>query len=73
LGLQVAALILGAVIVEQVFNLSGVGQMLLNDVNNRDLTSVQGEVLIITAAVLVVMFVGDIVNRFLDPRLRTVQ
>jgi peptide/nickel transport system permease protein len=73
LGLQVAALILGAVIVEQVFNLSGVGQMLLNDVNNRDLTSVQGEVLILTAAVLVVMFLADIVNRLVDPRLRTVQ
>jgi peptide/nickel transport system permease protein len=73
MGLQVAALILGAVIVEQVFDLSGVGQMLLNDVNNRDLTSVQGEVLLLTAAVLVVMFLADIVNRVLDPRLRTVQ
>lgn len=70
LGLQIAGLIVGAVVVEQVFALPGVGTMLLADVGNRDLVKVQGEVLVISAAVLVISFAIDIVHRAIDPRLR---
>jgi peptide/nickel transport system permease protein len=70
LGLQVAALIVGAVVVEQVFVLPGVGQMLITDVGNRDLVKVQGEVLLLTGAVLVIGFAIDLVHRVVDPRLR---
>jgi len=72
LGLQIAALIVGAVVVEQVFTLPGVGRMLIADVGNRDLVKVQGEVLLIASAVLVIGFLIDLVHRLIDPRLRVV-
>ncbi|MGW1035480.1 ABC transporter permease [Streptomyces antibioticus] len=71
LGLQIAALVAGAVVVEQVFVLPGVGQMLITDVGNRDLDKVQGEILLLTAAVLVVGFLVDLAHRLIDPRLRS--
>ncbi|MFI9504536.1 ABC transporter permease [Nocardia sp. NPDC052566] len=69
LGLQVATSIVGAVVIERVFTMPGVGSMLLADVGNRDLVKVQGEVLLIVAAVLVIGFAVDIVHRLIDPRL----
>lgn len=71
LGLQIAALIAGAVVVEQVFVLPGVGQMLITDVGNRDLDKVQSEILLLTGAVLVIGFLVDLVHRLIDPRLRS--
>jgi peptide/nickel transport system permease protein len=70
LGLQIAALIVGTVVVEAVFNLPGVGRMLLDDVGRRDLVKVQGEVLLITGAVLTIGFLIDLAHRLIDPRLR---
>jgi peptide/nickel transport system permease protein len=69
LGLELATLIVGAVIVEQVFNLPGVGAMLITDVGDRDLAMVPGEVLVITAAILVIGFAVDVAHRLIDPRL----
>ncbi|WP_433654445.1 ABC transporter permease [Nocardia sp. CA-128927] len=69
LGLQFAVLIVGAVVIERVFTLPGVGSMLLSDVANRDLVKVQGEVLLIVSAVLAIGFAVDIVHRLIDPRL----
>ncbi|MEU6377139.1 ABC transporter permease [Streptomyces sp. NPDC046909] len=71
LGLQIAALVAGAVVVEQVFVLPGVGQMLIADVGNRDLDKVQGEILLLTGAVLVIGFLVDLAHRLIDPRLRS--
>jgi peptide/nickel transport system permease protein len=71
LGVQVASLIAGVVVIERVFALPGVGQMLLKDVNSRDLVKVQGTVLLIAGIVLVIGFVVDVLHRLADPRLRT--
>lgn len=71
LGLQLAALLVGAVVVEQVFTLPGVGSMLITDIGNRDLIKVQGELLILVATVLVIGLVVDIAHRLIDPRLRS--
>lgn len=70
LGLQVAGIIVGAVIIEQLFSLPGIGRMLVEDVGNRDLPKVQSELLVLTGFVLVVGFLVDLVHRVLDPRLR---
>ncbi|QNE44994.1 ABC transporter permease [Frigoribacterium sp. NBH87] len=70
LGLQVAGLVVGAVVVEQLFSLPGLGRMLVSDVGRRDLTKVQGELMTLTALVLLVGLVVDVVHRRLDPRLR---
>lgn len=70
LGLQVAGIIVGAVVIEQLFALPGIGRMLVSDVAARDLPKVQGELLALTAFVLVVGFVVDLVHRLVDPRQR---
>jgi peptide/nickel transport system permease protein len=70
LGVQIAGLLVGAVLVEQLFALPGVGRMLVADVGVRDLTKVQGELLALTGLVLIVGFAVDLVHRLVDPRLR---
>ncbi|WP_066519533.1 ABC transporter permease [Curtobacterium ammoniigenes] len=70
LGVQIAGLLVGAVIVEQVFSLPGIGRMLVTDVGRRDLTKVQSELLVLTGLVIVVGFAVDVAHRLLDPRLR---
>jgi peptide/nickel transport system permease protein len=70
LGLQVAGIIVGAVVIEQLYGLPGIGRMLVADVGNRDLPKVQGELLVLTGFVLVVGFVVDLVHRTIDPRQR---
>ncbi|MET0297349.1 MAG: ABC transporter permease, partial [Microbacterium sp.] len=70
LGLQVAGIIVGAVVIEQLFTLPGIGRMLVDDVSRRDLPKVQGELLALTGFVLVVGFVVDLVHRMIDPRQR---
>ena len=70
LGLQVAGIIVGAVVIEQLFSLPGIGRMLVADVAARDLPKVQGELLALTGFVLIVGFVVDLVHRAIDPRQR---
>jgi len=73
LGLQVVGLVVGAVVVEQLFTLPGLGRMLVTDVGRRDLTKVQGELMTLTAIVLFVGLLVDVAHRRLDPRLREVE
>ncbi|MFF0911305.1 ABC transporter permease [Microbacterium enclense] len=70
LGLQIAGIVVGAVVIEQLFTLPGVGRMLVTDVATRDLPKVQGELLALTGFVLVVGFLVDLVHRLIDPRQR---
>ncbi|MDQ1083347.1 MULTISPECIES: ABC transporter permease [Microbacterium] len=72
LGLQIAGIIVGAVVIEQLFTLPGIGRMLVGDVASRDLPKVQGELLALTGIVLIVGFLVDLVHRLLDPRQREV-
>lgn len=70
LGLQVAGIIVGAVVIEQLFSLPGIGRMLVTDVGDRDLPMVQGELLVLTGFVLIIGFLVDLVHRVIDPRQR---
>jgi peptide/nickel transport system permease protein len=70
LGLQLATLLVGAVVVERVFVIPGLGDLLLNGVAGRDLLLVQGVVMVLVAAVLLINFVVDVTYHLLDPRLR---
>ncbi len=70
LGIELASTLLGAVVVERVFTLPGLGSMLLAGIQNRDYPSVQGVLLISTLLVLLIGFAADIVQRLIDPRLR---
>ncbi|MET9020195.1 ABC transporter permease [Actinopolymorpha sp. NPDC004070] len=70
LGLQLATLLVGAIVVERVFVIPGLGSLLLDGVANRDLLLVQGVVMVLVVAVLVVNYVVDVLYAVLDPRLR---
>lgn len=70
LGLQLATLLIGAVVVERVFVIPGLGDLLLNGVATRDLLLVQGVVMVLVVAVLLINFLVDVAYAVLDPRLR---
>jgi peptide/nickel transport system permease protein len=70
LGIQLTGLLVGAIVIENVFVLPGLGRLLFQSVGNRDLLVVQDLVLLLTAVVLVVNFLVDLTYRFLDPRIR---
>ncbi len=70
LGLQLAALLAGTVVIENVFVLPGLGRMLVQAIERRDLLLVQSTTLVITAAILTVNLLVDLVYNIIDPRLR---
>ena len=70
LGLNIGGLIGGAVIVEQIFALPGVGRLLLGGIFNRDLILVQGTVSFIAAGFVLINFLVDMLYAVLDPRVR---
>jgi peptide/nickel transport system permease protein len=70
LALQLATLLIGAVVVERVFVIPGLGSLLLDAVSNRDLIMVQDVVMILVIAVLLVNFLVDLLYVAIDPRLR---
>jgi peptide/nickel transport system permease protein len=70
LGIQVTSLLVGAIVIENVFVLPGLGRLLFQSVGNRDLVVVQDLVVMLTSVVLVVNFLVDLSYRLLDPRIR---
>jgi len=70
LGLQLTSLLVGAIVIENVFFLPGLGRMLFQAIGNRDLIVIQATVMLLTAVVLVVNFLVDVSYRLLDPRIR---
>lgn len=70
LGIELATSLLGAVVIENVFALPGLGTLLLDSVKSRDLPVVQALVLLLTAVVLVTNTLVDLGQRAIDPRLR---
>ncbi|KKO12791.1 ABC transporter permease [Pseudohongiella sp.] len=69
-GLQLGGVISGAIIVEEIFALPGVGRLLYQSILQRDLLMVQGIVLFIATAYVVVNFLVDLCYSLLDPRVR---
>jgi len=69
-GIQVGHLIGGAVIVENIFALPGIGSLLIAAIYGCDYKVVQGCILFITIAYVMVNFLVDILYSFLDPRIR---
>ncbi len=68
IGLIVAEVLAGSIMIEQVFNLPGMGRLLVNSIANRDFNVVQAIVVYIAATVLLVNLIVDLVYRVLDPR-----
>lgn len=70
IGLRLGLLVGGAVITETVFAVPGLGRMIVQAVNQRDFPIVQGGVLLIAVAVIVINFGVDLLYLILDPRVR---
>jgi peptide/nickel transport system permease protein len=70
IGQTFGTLIAGAAVVETVFNIPGVGQLVVNSVERRDFVVIQGVVLLIAVSYVLINLVVDVLYSALDPRLR---
>lgn len=69
LGMIIAEIVAGSIVVEQVFGLPGIGRLLISSINTRDFPVVQILILYITFVVIFVYFLVDILYRIIDPRI----
>ena len=69
-GLQFAILLGGAILTEETFNWPGIGSELVRYLDNRDYIAVQGIITVFALAVVLVSVLIDVVNAFIDPRVR---
>jgi peptide/nickel transport system permease protein len=69
-GLQLGALISGAVVTEQIFALPGFGKLTIDSVFQRDYPVIQGVVLITASAYIVINLLVDLLYSLIDPRIR---
>jgi peptide/nickel transport system permease protein len=72
LGLRIGYLLGGAVVIETIFGLPGMGTLMLEGVTGGDVALVQGTVLVIAVAFLVVNLLVDLLYLLVNPRIRTV-
>ena len=70
LGIQFGRLLGGAIVVESVFAWPGVGRLVLQSIGSRDYTTVQGVLLLLVLAFIVVNLLTDVAYGLLDPRIR---
>ena len=68
--MQLRNLVGGAVLVEQVFNIPGMGRLMVTGIFNQDFVTVQGVVMIIATVVALSNLVVDISYGYIDPRIR---
>jgi peptide/nickel transport system permease protein len=70
LGVNIGYLVGGTLVIEQVFALPGVGQLMINSIFQRDFPVVQGVTLVFAILVVLVYLITDVVHSLLDPRVR---
>jgi peptide/nickel transport system permease protein len=69
IGLQVPVLIGGSVIMERIFNLPGIGRLMIDALGQRDYPVISGVNIVMATAVLVINLVVDVIYAYLDPRI----
>lgn len=70
IGLQIGALLAGAVVIETVFSRQGVGRLLVDGILSKDFPVVQGTVLVIATSYVLINLVVDVLYAAIDPRIR---
>ncbi len=70
-GITIGSLISGAVLIESIFGLPGIGTLLVNAIYSRDYVLIQGVVLVVTVAFVLINTIVDLLYVVLDPRLRS--
>ena len=71
LAVSAAEIMTGTIIIEQVFTIPGIGRLLVSSIGNRDFPVVQAIVVLLAAWIMIVNFLADLVNHWMDPRLRS--
>lgn len=69
-ALIIAEILAGSIIVEQVFSVPGMGRLLITSISNRDYPVVQAIVTYITAVVVIINFIVDVLYQLVDPRVK---
>lgn len=69
IGMQMGYLLGGAVIIEKIFSLPGLGQLVLTAINQRDFPVVQGAILFIAIIFVTINLIVDLLYTYLDPRI----
>ena len=69
LGMTLADMVAGSIIIEQVFNIPGLGRILLTSISNRDYPVVQAIIVCIAFLVIFVNFAVDLIYKLVDPRI----
>lgn len=69
-GQTFGSLVTGAVVVESIFNIPGLGQLILNSIVRRDFAVIQGVVLVVTLIVIGINLIVDLLYGAVDPRIR---
>lgn len=72
LGMIIAEIVAGSIVIEQVFGLPGIGRLLISSISTRDFPVVEILILYITFVVIFVYFLVDILYRVIDPRISEV-
>ena len=72
LAMVISDILAGSIVVEQVFSVPGIGRLLITSISTRDYPVVQAIVLYVTAVVVIINFVVDVLYQLLDPRVKTV-
>ena len=70
MGIMIGGLLGGAVVIEQVFSIPGMGRLIIGAVLSRDFPVIQGGLLLIASIFVAVNIVVDILYAYLDPRIR---
>ncbi|MCX6023396.1 MAG: ABC transporter permease, partial [Chloroflexi bacterium] len=70
MGTQIGRLLGGSVVVEFIFGLPGFGRLLIESIQQRDLTQLQGNIVFIAAVFLLINLLVDLTYGWLDPRIR---
>ena len=66
----ISDIVVGSIIIEQVFSIPGLGRMLLLSISGHDYPVVQAIIVMIAALVVIVHFLADVIYQFIDPRIR---
>ena len=70
IGMIAADMICSGIVIEQVFSIPGLGQMLINSISTRDFPVVEAEVMMIALFIMLISFLTDIIHALIDPRVR---
>jgi peptide/nickel transport system permease protein len=70
IGESFGGLVTGAAVIETLFNIPGVGQLIVNSISRRDYSVIQGSVLLVTVAYVFVNLIVDLLYGLVDPRVR---